>query len=196
MSSSNQLHISAENLMTGEAYMSLCWLILWADSSAPVFIFGDIGLLLFSPSLFHLDCGFLQPQQIKNNGFFFTSVHLPFPFPFQAACGGSLRVKNLVFTGLAVCGLWYPAAGLPISKTYTLPPTSQAILWYATEIFSTIILTKREIMEFGVTGKLHPCNSNRVMSAWNAARYKEKGTITREQEPFQLLFNCIVATQK
>lgn len=50
-------------------------------------------------------------------GWFFTSFHLPFPFSFQAACGGSLRVKNLVFTGLRVCGLWYPAAGLPISKT-------------------------------------------------------------------------------
>lgn len=71
VSSSNQLHIPAENLMTGKAYVSLCWLILWADFSAPVFIFGDIGLLLFSPSLLHLDCGFLQPQQIKNRQIFY-----------------------------------------------------------------------------------------------------------------------------
>lgn len=39
-------------------------------------------------------------------------------FP-QADCGGSPWVKMLVFTGLLVCGLWYPRTALPIIETLT-----------------------------------------------------------------------------
>lgn len=98
-------------------------------------------------------------SRLKTGRFFFISVHLLFRFLFKLPVVARFGWKIWSLLGLesAVCGIQQPDCPSAKPKLYHQlhKPFSDMPL----KFFSIIILTKREIMEFGATGKLHPWNS-------------------------------------